>query len=102
MKRIMQFLLLHPLVMVVYTMYLISWIVVLKVSSDNIRLSNPAKLYHGDGLMFLYFFMLIASLIYLSITLFQAVLNKKQRIFYLRLALLIVIPPVFITALGYL
>ena len=102
MKRFMQFLQLHPLVAIVYTMYIISWATVLKVTIRQSGIDGTEKLLYGEALIWTYLFMQLASAIYLLITVFQAVFIRNQRLFYLRLAMLIVLPASVISIWGYL
>lgn len=101
MKRFLQFLQLHPLIAIVYTMYIISWTTIVKVTVRQNGMDDTEKLSYGEAVIWAYFFMMTASIIYLLITVFQAVFIRNQRLVYLRLAMLIVLPASIISIWGF-
>jgi hypothetical protein len=103
MRSLLNFISDHPVITIAYCMYAMIWFLIALTGYRIDQLTpDQQRNYCGMGLVFGFFFAIGLTIIYLLITLLQAVFLKKDRALYLKLSLFIFVPAAIITVIGYL
>lgn len=101
MRNAISFVRQHPVIILVYLLYTLLWASVIRTDIIRAGMTGMSRLTVGEGLMYLYIFSLMISILYLTVSLVQALCLKKRRKLYLRLSLLIIVPAAIVTVIGY-
>lgn len=100
MKHTVNFLRQHPVIVVVYLLYTLLWLNLIRMTIIQGNLTGMSRLTVGEAMVYYYFFMLFLTAVYVLASLTQAFFVKKKSRLYLVLSLIIFVPPLVVTIVG--